>query len=41
MMKKLVNRSQSTQIDVNDTVLRDIIPSNDLIITKVKFSINK
>jgi hypothetical protein len=36
MLKKLINRSESSQVDMNDSALRDIIPSNDVISTKVK-----
>lgn len=30
MFKKLINRSESSQVEINDSALRDIIPSNDI-----------
>ena len=40
MFKKLINRSESSQIEINDSALRDIIPSNDGDITKVILKFN-
>jgi hypothetical protein len=41
MFKKLINRSESGQVELNDSVLRDIIPSNDVDVTKVEFYLYK
>ncbi len=37
MLKKLINQSEGSQVEMNDSALRDIIPSNDLVNPKVKF----
>jgi hypothetical protein len=39
MLKKLINRNEGSQVEMNDSALRDIIPSNDMTITKVKLRI--
>lgn len=39
MFKKLINRSESSQVEINDSALRDIIPSNDTVNIKVILSI--
>ncbi len=35
MLKKLINRNESSHVEMNVSVLQDIIPSNDLINSKV------
>jgi hypothetical protein len=39
MLKKLINRNEGSQLEMNDSALRDIIPSNDMTIIKVKLRI--